>query len=192
MRAVFAKNSQKRAQKKTRFQLTWSLPPHSPPGRFAPKASCLPTTAPLGHARTDLHLKRTMLPGIFPDYVDRFACVWPRLATTDLEKGLYVYYIEFLPKRNGESPPPAVTVKAAHSTSAPAARNCSRHPSIVAPVVTTSSTNNTRRPDRTSAAPGRRANAPATLAALSCAGSLACACVLRMRASAGYKCDFFH
>lgn len=29
-------------------QLTWFLPPHSPPGRFAHKASCLPTTAPLG------------------------------------------------------------------------------------------------------------------------------------------------
>ena len=31
----------------------------------------------------DLHLDRTMLPAALADYVDRFACDWHRLATTD-------------------------------------------------------------------------------------------------------------
>jgi hypothetical protein len=43
-------------------------------------------------ARTDLPLKRTMLTGIFPGYVDRFACVWHRLSTTDLKEMFPFYY----------------------------------------------------------------------------------------------------
>ena len=33
--------------------------------------------------RPDLRLNRTMLTGNFPAYVDRFACDWLRLSTTD-------------------------------------------------------------------------------------------------------------
>ena len=33
--------------------------------------------------RQDLHLSRTMLTTLWAAYVDRFACDWPRLSTTD-------------------------------------------------------------------------------------------------------------
>ena len=48
-------------------RLTWFLPPHSPPGGFAPKAVASPLL-PLSSGatgRTDLHLSRTMLTGGF-------------------------------------------------------------------------------------------------------------------------------
>lgn len=66
-------------------RLTWSLPPHSPAGGFAPKPvaphyylsrhyffSAGLTSKP-HHAHNDFAFA----------YVDRFACDWPRLSTTD-------------------------------------------------------------------------------------------------------------
>jgi|GEM_PF-4599362 hypothetical protein len=38
----------------------------------------------LQNYRTDLRLSRTMIAGISPAYVDRFACDWHRFSTTDL------------------------------------------------------------------------------------------------------------
>lgn len=43
----------------------------------------LPTTNPLSNRWPDLLLDRTMITGLFPAYVGRFACDWHRLATTD-------------------------------------------------------------------------------------------------------------
>ena len=45
--------------------------------------------------RNALHLSRTMLTGGFaPAYVDRFACDWHRLSTTDPKRWYnFVYYI---------------------------------------------------------------------------------------------------
>jgi hypothetical protein len=40
-----------------------------------------------------LLLSRTMLAGILPVYVDRFACSWHRFSTTDLETSRKQYYI---------------------------------------------------------------------------------------------------
>ena len=67
---------------------TWSLTPHSPAGGFAPKDSASPLL-PLSARKAsgqDLLLSRTMLTGVFPAYVDRFACDWHRLSTTDARK----------------------------------------------------------------------------------------------------------
>ena len=69
---------------------TWSLTPHSPAGAFAPKALTPPhywrSRRRQKPRRQDLPLSRTMLTGIFPAYVDRFACDWHRLSTTDARK----------------------------------------------------------------------------------------------------------
>ena len=63
---------------------TWSLTPHPPAGPFAHKDMASPLLRLSGTlARQDLPLSRTMLTGIFPAYVDRFACDWHRLSTTD-------------------------------------------------------------------------------------------------------------
>lgn len=59
------------------------MPPHPPTGRFAPKLSGSPLLLLSAIRRLDLPLSRTMLTGILPAYVDRFACDWPRLSTTD-------------------------------------------------------------------------------------------------------------
>ena len=72
---------------------TWSLTPHSPAGGFAPKDSASPLL-PLSARKAggqDLLLSRTMLTGIFPAYVDRFACDWHRLSTTDAREP-HLYY----------------------------------------------------------------------------------------------------
>ena len=67
-----------------RTRLTWSLTPHPPAGGFAPKQHAPhwnPSRAQC--ARPDLQLDRTMITDILPAYVDRFACGWHRLATTN-------------------------------------------------------------------------------------------------------------
>ena len=65
-----------------RIRLTWSLPPHSPAGRFAHKSET-PHYYSSRFYRQDLHLSRTMLTTPWVAYVDRFACDWHRLSTTD-------------------------------------------------------------------------------------------------------------
>ena len=65
-----------------RIRLTWSLPPHSPAGGFAHKSET-PHYYPSRFYRQDLHLSRTMLTTPWVAYVDRFACDWHRLSTTD-------------------------------------------------------------------------------------------------------------
>ena len=74
------------------------------------KASCARYTADLVFAPTlacwkDLHLSRTMLTALWTAYVDRFACDWPRLTTTDpyfniinykLYLCLYLYYLQII------------------------------------------------------------------------------------------------
>lgn len=64
------------------IRLTWSLPPHSPAGGFAHKSET-PHYYLSRLYRQDLHLSRTMLTAPWTAYVDRFACDWPRLSTTD-------------------------------------------------------------------------------------------------------------
>ena len=64
------------------IRLTWSLPPHSPAGGFAHKSET-PHYYPSRFYRQDLHLSRTMLTTSWVAYVDRFACDWHRLSTTD-------------------------------------------------------------------------------------------------------------
>jgi len=55
------------------IRLTWSLPPHSPAGRFAHKSKT-PHYYLSRFYRQDLHLSRTMLTTLWAAYVDRFAC----------------------------------------------------------------------------------------------------------------------
>ena len=68
-------------------QLTWFSPPHSPAGGFAPKPSrspLLPLSLKILYAAgltSILHRARSLFSAV---YVDRFACNWHRLATTDL------------------------------------------------------------------------------------------------------------
>ena len=71
-----------------RIRLTWSLPPHSPAGGFAHKSET-PHYYPSRFYRQDLHLSRTMLTTPWVAYVDRFACDWHRLSTTDLSCPIY-------------------------------------------------------------------------------------------------------
>ena len=77
-----------------RIRLTWSLPPHSPAGRFAHKSET-PHYYSSRFYRQDLHLSRTMLTTPWVAYVDRFACDWLRLATTDLSYACS-FTIEFI------------------------------------------------------------------------------------------------
>ena len=72
-------------QKPQSERLTWSLTPHSPAGAFAHKDSASPllTLSEEKFGRQDLLLRRAMLAGLLPVYVDRFARAWHRLATTD-------------------------------------------------------------------------------------------------------------
>lgn len=84
------------------IRLTWFLTPHSPAGRFAHK-SIAPHYCSSRLFRQDLHLRRTMLTSHSLAYVDRFACVWHRLSTTDsyahiiCNKKFFVYvYVTFL------------------------------------------------------------------------------------------------
>ena len=74
-----------RTQKPQSERLTWSLTPHSPAGAFAHKDSASPllTLSEENFGRQDLLLRRAMLAGLLPVYVDRFARAWHRLATTD-------------------------------------------------------------------------------------------------------------
>ena len=74
-----------RTQKLQSERLTWSLTPHSPAGAFAHKDSASPllTLSERILTRQDLLLRRAMLAGLLPVYVDRFARAWHRLATTD-------------------------------------------------------------------------------------------------------------
>ena len=74
-------------------RLTWSLTPHSPAGAFAHKDSASPllTLSEEIFGRQDLPLRRAMLTGLLPAYVDRFARAWHRLSTTDAF-GLPVHY----------------------------------------------------------------------------------------------------
>ena len=74
-----------RTQKPQSERLTWSLTPHSPAGAFAHKDSASPllTLSEEKFGRQDLLLRRAMLAGLLPVYVDRFARAWHRLATTD-------------------------------------------------------------------------------------------------------------
>ena len=77
-------------------QLTWFSPPHSPAGGFAPKHSRSPLL-PLSlkiimryTLRQVLLLSCTVLiANFYATYVDRFACNWHRLATTDLSCTAY-------------------------------------------------------------------------------------------------------
>ena len=63
------------------IRLTWSLPPHSPAGRFAHKP-CSPLLL-LSTLSAGLTSKPHHAHNFFIAYVDRFACDWPRLSTTD-------------------------------------------------------------------------------------------------------------
>ena len=74
-----------RTQKPQSERLTWSLTPHSPAGAFAHKDSASPllTLSEEIYGRQDLLLRRAMLAGLLPVYVDRFARAWHRLTTTD-------------------------------------------------------------------------------------------------------------
>ena len=74
-------------------RLTWSLTPHPPAGAFAHKDSASPllTLSEEIFGRQDLHLRRAMLAGLLPVYVDRFARAWHRLSTTDA-LGLHTHY----------------------------------------------------------------------------------------------------
>ena len=78
-------------------QLTWFSPPHSPAGGFAPKHSRSPLL-PLSlkiNMRQVLLLYCTVLAVPFRTvYVDRFACNWHRLATTDLSCTAYYKLLE--------------------------------------------------------------------------------------------------
>ena len=78
-------------------QLTWFSPPHSPAGGFAPKLSRSPLL-PLSlkiNMRQVLLLYCTVLAVPFRTvYVDRFACNWHRLATTDLSCTAYYKLLE--------------------------------------------------------------------------------------------------
>lgn len=61
----------------------------------------LPTTSPLSIGWPDLLLDRTMITGLFPAYVGRFACDWHRLATTDPKLWItFIIIIDSLLKRN--------------------------------------------------------------------------------------------
>ena len=72
-------------QKMQSERLTWSLTPHSPAGAFAHKDSASPllTLSEEIFGRQDLLLRRAMLAGLLPVYVDRFARAWHRLSTAD-------------------------------------------------------------------------------------------------------------
>ena len=74
-------------------QLTWFSPPHSPAGGFAPKpfrSPLLPLSLKNYNMRQVLLLYCTVLAVPFRTvYVDRFACNWHRLATTDLSCPIY-------------------------------------------------------------------------------------------------------
>ena len=64
-------------------QLTWFSPPHSPAGSFAHKRSRSPLL-PLSLFAAGLTSKLHRAHNTLIAYVDRFACNWHRLATTDL------------------------------------------------------------------------------------------------------------
>ena len=81
------------------IRLTWSLPPHSPAGRFAHKSQT-PHYYFSRFFRQDLHLSRTMLTVPWTAYVDRFACDWIRLATTDPYIKNYIRIIQKLSTQN--------------------------------------------------------------------------------------------
>ena len=82
-----------------RIRLTWSLPPHSPAGRFAHESQT-PHYYFSRFFRQDLHLSRTMLTVPWTAYVDRFACDWLRLATTDPYIKNYIRIIQKLSTQN--------------------------------------------------------------------------------------------
>ena len=79
-------------------QLTWFSPPHSPAGGFAPKpfrSPLLPLSLKNYNMRQVLLLYCTVLAVPFRTvYVDRFACNWHRLATTDLSCTAYYKLLE--------------------------------------------------------------------------------------------------
>ena len=85
-------------------QLTWFSPPHSPAGGFAPKpfrSPLLPLSLKncnmrhIARLRQVLLLYCTVLAAYFlAVYVDRFACNWHRLATTDLSCTAYYKLLE--------------------------------------------------------------------------------------------------
>jgi hypothetical protein len=79
------------------IRLTWSLTPHSPAAGLATVHAF--TTPRLRTAIVaigqDLLLSRTMLTGILPGYVGRFACGWHRLSTTDPDGFLYYIIIVY-------------------------------------------------------------------------------------------------
>ena len=82
-------------------RLTWSLTPHSPAGAFAHKDSASPllTLSEEIFGRQDLHLRRAMLTGLLPAYVDRFARAWHRLSTTDASELPFHYRYPFLSRQ---------------------------------------------------------------------------------------------
>ena len=80
--------------RKTRSgRLTRSLTPHSPAGAFAHKDSASPllTLSEKILTRQDLLLRRAMLAGLLPVYVDRFARAWHRLSTADAPEPQFHY-----------------------------------------------------------------------------------------------------
>ena len=77
-------------------RLTWFFPPHSPTGNLAHKPYGSPLLFLSGEPRLDLHLDRTMLTELLSAYVDRFACDWHRLSTTDPSGDTSRYYITAL------------------------------------------------------------------------------------------------
>ena len=80
-------------QKAQSERLTWSLTPHSPAGAFAHKDSASPllTLSERILTRQDLLLRRAMLAGLLPVYVDRFARAWHRLSTADAPEPQFHY-----------------------------------------------------------------------------------------------------
>lgn len=87
---LFLRRHKKSTRQDCRAQrLTWFLPPHSPAGHFAP--SQWPPLLSLSVSRQVLHLRCTMITFQWNAYVDRFACIWHRLSTTDPLWALYIY-----------------------------------------------------------------------------------------------------
>ena len=84
----FARHCSNADKNEKTTQLTWSSPPHPPAGSFAPKlyrSPLLPLSLFAAGLTSKLHRAHNTLIA----YVDRFACNWHRLATTDLSCPIY-------------------------------------------------------------------------------------------------------
>lgn len=156
-------------------QLTWFLPPHSPPGRFAHKASCLPTTAPLGFPgglTSKPHHAHRHFAGLRGSFRLRLASIfnhrpgaaWRHLLYPNPKKKKRACLFFLGPRKSASAllfhtVSPYARANTAAATLAPACSSTAPHSLSVAPVVAISSTNRMRCPAMSSA-PSSRAKAP--------------------------------